>query len=415
MDKPKIYFIPAYLGPLKHYARLIPYLKDKYDVGFLLMDRGNARFRESAAYCQEKKYPYYVIREGVYREHKIRLPFITTLIERRDHIKECRIFLETVRPAKIIAHKAWHPHDAVFREANLRGIETIVLQWSSDAGLIPPNDEQKTKRSVLQKLYFYLVKIFFEIVDLFSKNIQYRSKPAIPKKIGVFYEDKARYYLESGHDPRSVRIVGSIDLQLVSELKRSIESSPALKNELLKKYDLSPNKLKIIVILYRFYLIGDERFKMTIPEHVAHHYALFKTIREVFTEAEAEVILKIHPTESPMPYIYESYKPLGVKLCGADAKTDELVCLSDLYISDPTSSVNYMALGCGLPAIFVNFSTVQFLNDRMKYFYINQVVSDYADFRNQLRAFKSGSLVKAYRLPANSLESLDNTIALINS
>ncbi len=410
MAKPKIFFIPTYIGPLKHYERLIPYLKDRYEVGFLIVRPDSPRRREMIEYCQAKKYTFYVIDQGLAGDTKIRIPFFTPLKKRYEHSMACRNFLEAVRPVKIISHKSWSPYDTIFKEANQKGIETIVLQWSSDAGLI---EGRKRQHIFLQKTYFYWLEKLYRILDLFYKESRYRCTPAIPKKIGVFSEKKAQDYLKKDYDSKTIRVVGSIDFQLVHELKQKIDSNKVLREQLLKKYGLDQNRLKIMVVLHRFYLdLGENR--MTIAEHVSHHYEMFKIIHEVFAEENVHIILKMHPTENTMPEIYESYKQLGVKLYHGEAKTDELLCLADLYISEPASSVNYMVLASGTPAIFVNFSKAYFLNERMKYFYIKQIVSDQWDFRRLLLQFKHGTLEKQYDNTRINVRSVEAVIELIN-
>ena len=45
-SKPKIYFIPAYLGMLKYYEKLTPYLADRFDVRFLFVGADVRETRE---------------------------------------------------------------------------------------------------------------------------------------------------------------------------------------------------------------------------------------------------------------------------------------------------------------------------------------------------------------------------------
>ncbi|OGH69540.1 MAG: hypothetical protein A3C90_00275 [Candidatus Magasanikbacteria bacterium RIFCSPHIGHO2_02_FULL_51_14] len=409
MAKPKIFFIPTYIGPLKHYERLIPYLKEKYDVGFLIVWPDGHRRQEAIEYCKEKKYECHVIDRGIGRDRRLRLPFITPIQKRREHILACRNFLETVKPAKIISHKAWSPYETIFKEANSKGVETIVLQWSSDAGLLPRDGYRHT---LAKRLYLFLLEALFRIFDVFYAEPRYRSTPAVPKKIGVLYEDKAREYREKGYDPRTVHTVGSIDIQLAHELKQKIDSDNFLKTALLKKYGLSQEKLRIVVILHRFYL-DPIPYAMTIEEHRNHYDQMFRILRDVFPAEEADIMLKLHPTENAMTDIYEPYKKLGVQVLYGSAKTDELVCLSDLYIGEPASSVNYMAVGCGVPALFVNFSKARFLNEKIRYFSIQHVVGDANEFQEMLRAFRRGALEKQHDASALNFRSLDQTISLI--
>lgn len=410
MTKPKIFFIPTYVAPLRHYARLIPYLEDKYDVGFLFVYKDSPRRQEAIDCCKEKNYTFYIIDEGLNEDRGIRLPFFTPLKKRYKHSISCRNFLETVKPAKIISHKAGPPYDTIFKEANLKGVETIVLQWSSAASVIGTNIRNY---SLSRRVYNFILELLYRLLDLFYKEPRFQCIPAIPKKIGVFNQEKAEYYVKEGYDSSTIEIVGSIDFQLLHELKKKIDSNNTFREKLLEKYIIDTRKLKIMVILYRFYFAPEE-YKMTIEEHVAHYFKMFKLIREVFPEQDAEIFLKMHPTENTMQKIYEKYGDLGVKLFFGDSKTDELLCLSDLYIADPTSSVNYMVLGSGTPAIFVNLSNFKALNEKIKFFNIKQVITGENDFIDKLKEFKNGLLEKQYDNTNIELKSIDKTIEFIN-
>lgn len=411
MTKPKIFFIPTYIGPLKHYARLIPYLEDKYEVGFLFVYKDSPRRQEAIDYCKENNYIFYIIDEGLNEDKRISIPFFTPLKKRYEHSMACREFLENIRPVKIISHKSSSPYDTIFKEANKKGVETIVLQWSSDAGLLEREDRQC---SLVRRIYLFVLRVLSGVLDVFYKEPRYGYGLAIPKKVGIFYEEKAPYYLKNGCDSGSVCIVGSPDLQLLHELKQKINLNSLLKDELLRKYGLEKNKLKIMVILHRFYLTADSKYRMTMEEQVAHYYDLFEIIREVFSEDEAEIILKTHPTEIQIYNMYKPYANLGVKIYSGEARTDELVCLSDLYIGEPASSVNYMAVGSGIQAIFVNFSQLKIINERGKYFFIKQVVGEKGEFIEKLKEFKAGKFENMYDKTKANLRSIDKTIELIN-
>lgn len=419
MNNPKIYFIPAYLVTLKHYARLFNYLKDSYDFGFLLIGVDSARRREMIEYCKDKGYTYYVISEGMKGSQKFQIPFLAPLKESHLHKEACKKFLETIKPAKIVALKTWYNCDTVLREANRRNIDTIILQTSSDLGsrhLVSNRHKINLTKKVLKKIYYYLLNFFSIVLNVFFNEPLYGFKEAIPKKIGVFYKERALEYIKRGFDPSIIEVVGPLDLQVVNELKQKIDLDKFLKNRLLEKYGFSKDKLKIVVILYRFYLIPDGKYRMTIEKHVAHNYDLFKMIRQIFPVEEAEIILRIHPSENRMPGIYEPYKEFDIKLCyGADTNTEEIVCLANLYIAEPVTSVNTMILACGTPAIFFNFSEMRYLDKLAKHFNIKNIVHDKDEFLSMLQKFRRGILEKQYDDSSVNFKSVDSTIKLINS
>jgi len=184
------------------------------------------------------------------------------------------------------------------------------------------------------------------------------------------------------------------------------------KKELLRKYELSPHKLKILLIVCRYFPHKKDDYGMTPEEHIAHYFNIFKVIRSVFNVSEADLLLKLHPAEEN---VYESYKrQFGVKIYGDITRTEELVCLSDLYIASPSTNVNYMALGSSVPAIFMNFSTsVKSPNECLEVFSIKSTANDTEEFVRKLRQFKNGGLPKQYDNNRIDLKSLDNIVRFI--
>lgn len=431
--KPKIYFIPHYIAPLKHVERMFPYFGDIYDFGFLIIGENDGRRRIMVEYCKNKGYEFYVIDRwfqiqgrGLTHDGKIHIPFITPLVERYRYSKECQTFLKKVRPSKVIAIKSeLYHHNMVMKEANRFGIETLLLFWAGPLQQIAYRDhgantrvERKSfvehiKRAV-RKVYSALINVecrIADILDFSSRESRYSRTYAMPKKIGIFdiYEYTTGRLIP--YNPQTVHVVGSPDFEIVDSLKKKVGNDPSFKELLLKKYGLSEQRPKIFVVPYRFYALPTlEEHKMSIAEQVAHYYEVFKTIRVVFSENEADVILKMHPSEA---MIYESYKGLGVKIYHNESQTDELLCLSDLYIGDPASSVNNMVLASGIQAIFINFSKLQFLNSLMEYFHIKNIVMSKEEFIKKLFQFKQGELERQYDNAIIDRKSVAKTVKLI--
>ena len=112
--------------------------------------------------------------------------------------------------------------------------------------------------------------------------------------------------------------------------------------------------------------------------------------------------------------IYESYKNLGIKLYVGQSKTDELLCLSDLCITEPQTSVNYMILASNTPAIFLNMHHRTDIDRLAPFFGIKHIVKKEDDFVNLLRQFKGGELPKQYDNSDIELKSVDNAVELID-
>jgi len=432
MEKPKIYFLPHYIAPLKYVERLIPYLRDTYDVGFLIIERDSPSRRALLKYCDDRQYEYYVIGKGfrvwgngMTDDGKIHIPFYTPLKERYEYSKACKKFFETVKPVKLIAVKTWYQHNMVLKEANRKGIETVLLFWTGPLQQIAFRfngaHTRVYKRTIVGWVKAILKKTYrpiltgvcrvADVLDVSSKESRFSQTQAILRRVGIFDEYEKRMGRVNRYNPRTVSVVGSLDFQIVHELKQRVVSEKPFREALLNGYGLSDRKPKIVVIIYRFYLLPPiEEDRMSIPQHIAHYYDVFKTIREVFSEEEADIILKMHPGER---MIYDSYKDLGVKIYHDESRTDELVCLADLYIADPASSVNNMVLASDTPAIFINFSKLQFLNNLMEYFHIKYMTTEKKDFVEKLKQFKEGTLEKQYDNSHIAIRSVENVLRFI--
>ncbi|MBI4118610.1 MAG: hypothetical protein HY455_03690 [Parcubacteria group bacterium] len=409
--KEKILFIPPYIAPLKYFERFIPHLSGSYTIGFLFIGRDSARRKEMISYAEHKNHAFHILEEGLPDPRKKHIPFVTPLRERYVHAHACREFLKRVKPQKIIAHKSGYAFDTIYKEANKLGIETIVLQWSSDASFV---ERFPAPKRILKRLYFFTVQMVSGLLDLFHKEPRYGFTPGVPKKIIVFTKAKADLYLHRGYAPDTIHVVGSPDFQLIRELKQKIDSDPIFKKRLLEKYGLKENKKKIVVILYRFYLSPPKEYKMTVEEHVEHYYYLFKTIRDVFPENTADIVLRMHPTENSMEEIYKPYEALGVQLSfGEEARTDELICLSDIYVGEPSTSVNNMVLASGIPAIFVNLSEFSALDKTGEHFNIDRIIKTESALKEALMNFKRGEMQKYYDNSHLDVSSVDKIVKLI--
>lgn len=417
-NKPKLFFIIQYIGTLKYYVRLMPYLQNKYDVNFLVITRKEKHHTEVIDYCKKMQYPFYSIREGLEnyaipkgffdKNVKFRIPFYTLLRKRYLHSEKCREFLLSTRPAKLITSTVKFPHDAILKEANKLGIETIFLQWAFSAHRYfgKDNEKRSKKVNIIKIVHLQILRVLCALLDFRFKESKYALTIAVPQKIGVFDEEegveRARFF-----DSRTIKVVGTIDYQLAHELKRRINVNALFRKKLLEKYGLEEGRLNIVVIIFRFYMTGH----MTRQEHVAHYYNVFKAIRSIFSVNEANILLKMHPSEDRL---YESYIELGVKLYHDESRVDELVCLSDLYIADPATSANYLALGSNTPALFLNLSTAP-INNCAPSFKIKHVATNEQEFLTMLQSFKNGTLEKQYDNEGIDTKSIHKVVEFITT
>jgi hypothetical protein len=415
----KIFFVPSYIGSLKYYERIAERMKNKYDVAYVLVQPYKKKREGMIKYCRDKDLKFYDLTESLDRALKIRFPFFSPLRKRYLHSKECRTFLEKEHPYKIIATKAQYPNDTILKEANRLGIETLVLSWAFYGVQINANDWLKNipkgKNTPVffsaTRLYYNLLKALSFFLDIFYEEPRYGLAPAKPKKVSAMTEKEVKLLLRY-FDRKTMHVIPSIDIQLAYELKQKIETDHAYKTKLLKKYNLSSQKIKIFLVLYRFYSRRGQSFDgLNTEEHLAYYNDIFRILRGVFSAKEADLFMKLHPAEEN---IYDSYKKFGVQIFGDEASIEELVCMSDLYIASPMTNVNYLVLGSGVPALFINLMQTSGLDPYVENFHIKHVVTRKKEFADLAQLFRDGKLPKQYNSSGVNFKSLDAAIKFID-
>src|SRR3989338_1580272 len=415
--RPKIFPIPSYIGSLKYLERVSLPLRRAYEVGFIIIQLEDEKRKDMVEYCREHRLSFFDLTESAGGAERV--PFISPLLKRFRHSEECRKLLKRERPNKVVATKTVYPHDTILKEANDLGIETIILRWTFSADGIDrvqrpkPSHQKKKKRggsSFLKKAYYSVLSALTFFLDAPRTESKYGITPAIPHKIGALNAKDAEFFSHS-YKKETIRIIESIDIQSAFDLKQKIRSSEEYREKLLKKYNLDPRKIKIFLVAYRFYSKRDESdLGMTLREHLAYYQDAIKILRSFFPADAADIYLKLHPGEEN---VYDSYEELGVKIFGDESNIEELVCLADLYIASPQTNVNYLVLGSGVPALFINFSLRSHLEAYVQNFHIRHVITDKNDFLEKVREFKDGKLEHQYDNSRVDLKSLDRTVEFI--
>jgi len=401
--KPLIYFVPIYIASLKYYAKLFPYFKDRYDVRFLIVRGRDVRRKQMIEHCLEEGYAYDLLEKGL-SKGSIRIPFLTSFYKRYVHIKECREFLKFRQPTKIVSPGA---HPICIKEANRLGIETVLLQWAlAFSGDIPV--ERKAKNFVL-KIYYIVMNYLYTILDWFYGVLDPRLE--LFQKVGVIDEETGKLFGERWNIPRSeVVVVGIVDYQLVYELKKRVDTNVAFKSALESKYSLSSGKRNILVVARAAHLHSPSG--VSLKEQLAQSREILEMVRGVFSSGAANLLFKLHPSDDPS--LYDSFKDLEIKIYADKASTDELICLSDLIISDPWTSANYAIVASNSLALFPNFSSLQSFNKLSKYYGIKHVIGDKGEFVTDLKRFKNKELSLQYNNSHIDVHSIDNIVAFVD-
>jgi len=411
--RPTIHILPLYIGVLKYFERLLPYFEKKYAVSFVLLTREDGdgpvkKEQEMARYCEEKGYSYFILNEGM-RKTPIRIPFFTPIKKRYEHRNACRKFLNSHRPVKVITSKARNPHHTFLREAERLGVETIILQWSF-GGVMDKSIYNKPSASagLFQKLYSRTLEKCAVAIDTARGDVEYDTTAVIPRKIGLIDElqDVKRY--ADSYNPQSISIVGSADIQIAYDLKNHAESDILFKKNLYHKYSLDPRKATILVIPFRFhshwYNSG-----MREKEQSDHWLGIVKNIKAVYRQEELNLVIKIHPSDQER--IYAPLRAEGIHVL-KNAFLEEVLAITDLCITDPFTTANYMVLGSNVHAIFINFSTLK-LETGMPYYHILRTVNDREEFIEMVRRFKQGALEKQYDNSSVEMRSIEKIVSFL--
>jgi len=406
--KPKIYFVPVYIASMKYYAKLFSYLSDIYDVRFLIVRGKNKRRNQMEKFCKENDYYYDLIEDGL-NKLNIRIPFFTAFSGKRKYTMAIISFLKKNQPAKIILTKALPPFNIIISEANKLNIETIVLQTAfiPSKGFFP---DRITRTPFIKRVYYRSIDFIYNTLSHLRSNADSLDKP---KKVGVIDEDAAKSFnIRFGFSLDTIQTVGMADFQIVHNIKEQITSDKIFRSKLENKYNLNQHKLNIMIIAQSHHLKSGTN--VTTEGQIERYRNIVQTIRKIFTKDEADVLLKLHPSDKLE--IYKSYEELGVKIFADESDTDELLCISDLCIADAWTSTNYMILASNIPAIFINlFSSYTLDGVAKKYYKVKDVVVNEGMFLDKLNQFKNNELKNQYDNSHIDVKSIDKITKFIKN
>lgn len=416
MNKKRLYLLPVYIASLKYYEKLLPSLAVRHDVRFLIIRPDDERRRSMLAYCRTRGLAVEVLDAGL-SPGRFRIPFVSALSKRIAHQRACRVLFDNAPDAKLVAVKAIAGFEPLFREANRRGVETIVLQ---SALTPPPNFYRKDvdidAPTIFHRLYYALVTLVFGIADMLTQGRSYARTSAHPKKVGIIGEEgRAIFHERFGFDPSTMTVVGNAEYQRVSELRAHVVGDGLYRHTLLKKYGLDQENKKILIMSVWYEHHGAVRPAHTYsPEdtktQLAYYERIIRAIRGVCPEREYDILFKLHPSEKN---IYESYRRFGTLFFGDEATPEELLVLSDLYIADPCTSANYMVIASGIPALFVNADGLPALNKCTLFYPMTRIIKSWDELDAALGDFKNGTLDAGYDASTIDPRSIDRIVEFI--
>lgn len=400
MQSKKVYFLPRYIASLKYYEKLFPSMEEKgFEPQFLLFeDKG------MVAYCAQKNLPV----DGRFlRRTSAHIPFVSPIREEWRIIKTFSVFIKNVSPhALVTEQRIPHIVRALFKEARRSGTRTVALQWcqvsekTTHAQLSVQNYARKLRGryggvfvGLVKESYFALLTSLYRVVDMLAGGSLFSYKSFYVEYLGVIDARARTLFLQRGFGEEQIRVVGHADYTLMRQFKTS----------------RGRGRMRILVLSTPFY-IGHASVFTNASGQIDYYKKILRTIREVFGAGEAEILFKLHPREEN---IYGDLEKQGITVLGNEAQIEELVASADLYVAHPLTAANFTAIASGVPALFINFTPLSFLDDGKELYHLRSVIKTLGEFKNQLQIFKEGRLSLQYDSSDVDPESLQKIVALV--
>ena len=413
---PRILFIPRYIGSLKYYEKLFPALRDRdFEPSFLFFeDKGMIR------YCEERHIPFdsRFVRRGAH------IPFVTPILWERNLLRLFPPFLDGLRPYAFVTEpSADQRARSLFKEAQKRGIRCVALQWA-----LHTDPRKPIKRSLYSRLlvvwdqygslwkapiivgYYKLLYALFIIIDLAVGGDRYIHKDYHMDKLGTIDDTLRDYFGWRGWQNDQIKIVGSADYSLIRQMVESVRMDASLRTRLLRQYELSGAKKRILTLSHPFYT---GRISVYIDEDGQREYYknIFEDVWSVYKKDETDIMFKLHPREKRETY--RTFDNSGIHIYGNEADLNELITLSDLYIAHPLTAANFSIRASGVPALFINFSPLTYLDEGKELYHLQKIIKDRADFRSMLALAKTRQLPLQYDTQGVDTNSMSKIIDFV--
>lgn len=412
----RIYFIPRYIGALKYYEKLFSALAERGCApAFLLFEDGGM-----IEYCRARNLPY---DDRFAREMLGHVPVLSHFLRERRIFNGLGNFLDETRPQTLVTEPSVGQRErALFALARRRAIPTIALQWAQPGAVSSMRHRpfssilasQRARygsipRAILYSSYLRLLSTMFFVSDLIRGEEFFIHKTTHVDRLGAIDRRSRDHYVNSGWNDGQTRIVGSADFTTAAVLAGRATTDTAFRESLLRKYGLSDDRKKILVIstpfhegFYAVFLDADGQRK--------YYSTIFEDIRSVFSSGEADILFKLHPRESPK---YATFEKDGVRVFHNESNLDELITISDLYIAHPTTAANFIIRASRTPAIFINFSHFLWMDDGKDIYNLRSIVKTHDALRSYLAQFRAGKLPIQYESSEADTRSIDNIAEFI--
>ncbi len=414
-QKPILLFVPHYIGSLKYFEKLLPFVSEKYEVVFFLSfvhERFFKETKDSAILSGRTIFAPEPPKLNSLIDWIPYVHFVRSLIRYRKDVLE---LLSNPRIKKVISVNDSGPYSRyLFKEAKARGIGTFVLQWAMSFDGARARKKKETTKS--RKFMYRLgkpvyAKIKRKLINFVMGEEFSPSKDLIGRgnadKFGVINEQTKQFFLSQGVPEKKISVVGYLDFYLGQKTKEDFAKDTELRRVAATRLNINESKKNIVFFSSPYN--GKDLNILSDAGQYEYTERIVKEIRSVCAESEYDILFKIHPSENI--HLYAPLKKLGVKLFGKDTNNYELIYFADLYIAGGTAT-NFVPMIMDKPAIFVNFLNIKVVESTKNVFNIKEFMHDYMKFSEMLLSFKNGKLLRQYGDVQSiiTLNSLDKII-----
>src|SRR3989344_6710781 len=354
--KPKLFFVPHYVGSLRYFEKLLPHLTDRYEVRFLILFVKYDTCDEMLHYCRQRGLVYdFIAPPNISNNAQTaRFPIISLIRNLIYYKKQIISLLNDTSIKKIIAvNDSGFYGGYLMAEANKRDIDTAVLQWA----LIYEGQRERPKKEIFvwRRILYQLVKpvyIAFKkaVVLLILDFYQTKWLPGggTAKRLGVINQQAFEFFRKQGIPAEKMTVVGYLDFYLAEEKKKQLDADELARKKAAETLGLDLGKKQIVIFTSAY----NSRVVNVLDDDGQYQFYenIVKIIKQIYPKESHEIIIKPHPIERT-----ELYRPLekfGVKIFANLADNFTLVYFSDLYIAD-SSTANFIPITMGKKTIFI--------------------------------------------------------------
>ncbi len=414
--KPRLICIPHYIGSVRYFEKLTPFLEQKYDVSFLLLPLNRGKYQqEMIRYCTERSLHTLVVPRPTPNFLTRHIPFYEELRQARIYKHEIRRLYASGDIRKIVSiNDCGFPLNYVLREAQKKGADTLVLQWA----VVAPGQQvgpQYVSSNIFRRLVFRYGKPLYEYcrkillacvigsrLDVAKRTIGSGSA----KKFGVINGQTRDYVAGRGVPLRKITVVGYLDFFLAEKMSKDLAKDAGPREKLARIHGFDMHK-KNIIVFSSPYNTKDVTF-LSDEEQYRYVESIFTGLWSVLPKDQYDFHLKIHPAEDKN--LYRHLASRGVKIYGKETNNFEIIGISDLYIADSTTT-NFIPIIMNKDSIFVNFLKLEMVDMAKESYGIHAFVHTLHEFEKLVIDWREGRLEKQYTqdeyiYTKNSLEKI---------